>query len=81
MHCNLVDNNVSSASDIIDSCAVTSPFGSNLNYIAHVEKACKIRPGKYRELIITFNDQNLNVLNMQDPNILINLLIKFPPKV
>ena len=78
VRCNLVDNNVCATSDILDSFAITSSFGSNINYIAHIEKVCKIRPGKYRDLTITFNDQNLNTLYMQDPNILINLLIKFP---
>ena len=78
MRCNLVDNDVCSTSDIIDSFAITSTFGSNINYVAHIEKTCKVKPGKYRYLTISFNDQNFNVLNMQDPNILINLLIKFP---
>jgi hypothetical protein len=76
VRCSLVFNPVSSTTDILDSFAITSSFGSNINYSPPFEKAVKIRAGKYSQLTITLFDQSLNPLPNQDPNVLINLLIK-----
>ena len=76
MRCSLVDNMVTNPPDILDSMPITSTFGSNINYVPNFEKWIKIREGNYSQLILTFYDQNLNVLNMTDTNILVTLLIR-----
>jgi len=78
IRCNLIDNSVCIPSDVLDSIPITSEFGSNINYIVQIEKNVKIKAGLYNCMYITFSDQNFNALNMQDPNILINILIKIP---
>lgn len=77
VRCNLVENDISSTSDILDSFPITSTFGSNLNYIPISNNACKLKPGKFQNLVISFYDQNLNSINILDSNVLISLVIKF----
>jgi hypothetical protein len=76
VRCSLVNNSITSPSDIIDSIPITSAFGSNINYAPNFEKWIKIRPGNYSSFTITLYDQDLNLLEALDPNMLITLMIK-----
>jgi len=76
VRCSLVNNSIVSPSDIIDSFPINATFGSNINYEPSFEKWIKIRPGNYSSFTITLFDQDLNNLNVLDPNMLITLMIK-----
>ena len=78
VRCNLVDNSVTGNSDIMDSFPITTTYGSNLNYQSQIENWRKMKSGKYQNLTVYFQDQNLNPLRMLDNNVLITLLIRFP---
>jgi len=77
IRCSLVNNNISSATDIIDSFPINGTFGSNLNYLNNIEKWIKLSPGRYNNFIVTIQDQNLNDINILDNNILMNFIIRF----
>lgn len=76
IRCSLVNNNVSSQTDIIDAFPINGTFGSNLNYSNSIEKWIKLSPGKYNNFIVTIVDQNLNDISILDNNILINFIIR-----
>jgi hypothetical protein len=76
VRCSLVNNPVTSPSDIIDSLPIDSPFGANINYSPNFEKWIKLRPGNYSSFTVSLYDQNLNLLEVKDPNMLITLMIK-----
>ena len=76
VRCSLVDNTVISPSDIIDSFPINSTFGSNINYEPSFEKWVKIRAGSYSSFTVLLYDQDLNLLEIKDPNLLITLMIK-----
>lgn len=80
IRCNLVENNISTVNDILDSVPISSTFGSNILYQPLADNSVKIKKGTYSSLSITFSDQNFNTLYMNDPNILLSLLIRFPQK-
>lgn len=71
----LVDNEVGFPTDIVDSMAITSTFGSNINYVPPVLKWVKIASGIYQYFNITFVDQNLNSIYALDNNVCITLMI------
>ena len=75
IRCSLVNNNISSATDIIDAFPINGTFGSNLNYFNNIEKWIKINPGRYNNFIVSIQDQNLNDINILDNNILMNFII------
>ena len=77
IRCSLVNNNISSATDVIDSFPINGTFGSNLNYLNNIEKWIKLSPGRYNNFIVTIQDQNLNDINILDNNILMNFIIRF----
>lgn len=76
VRCSLVFNPTTTPTDILDTFSINSIFGANIQYLPTFEKAVSIRKGKYSQLVVTLFDQNLNPLPSQDPNVLINLLIK-----
>lgn len=78
VRCNLIENNVTMPSDVLDSFPITSTFGSNINYLPIADNTVKMKTGKFSNLIISFTDQNFNPLLANDPNVLISLLIHFP---
>ena len=81
VHCNLVNNNVVSPSDIIDAFQITdTTFGANINYAPSIEKFVKLTRGSYSSMIIYLTDQNNNPITLLDPNVLITLLFKKAPK-
>lgn len=71
----LVDNEVGFPTDIVDSMAITSTFGSNINYVPPVLKWVKMSSGIYQYFNITFVDQNLNSIYALDSNVCITLMI------
>lgn len=80
VRCNLVENNITMPSDILDSFAITSTFGSNIDYFPSTNHTAKLKQGKVSSLIISLFDENLNPLIANDPNVLISLSINFPKK-
>ena len=78
IRCNLVDNHISNQTDILDSFPITSTYGSNINYLPQKDNWIKIQSGRYNNLVVYLQDQNLNPLRMLDPNCLISLLIRTP---
>ena len=76
IRCNLVNNNAGFPTDILDSMPITGAFGTNINYVPNFEKWVSISSGTYYNLILSFQDQNLNTIQFNDTNILVNLLIK-----
>lgn len=74
--CNAVTNNVTSPSDILDSCAINASFGSNIIYDPAFEKFVALKDGVYSSLTITISDQNLNQIYSVDPNISMTLIIR-----
>ena len=78
VRCNLIENNVGYPSDILDSFPITSTFGSNINYLPSVANAVKLKVAKVDSLTVSFADQDLNPLVLNDPNVLIVLSINSP---
>ena len=76
LRCNIVNNECSSQSDILDTFNINSPFGSNISYNPSYEKWINIKAGSYSKLYLYFQDQNLNNITFNDSNVLISLLIK-----
>ena len=60
-------------SDILDSFAITSTFGSNINYLPNTNHTANLKQGKVSR-------ENLNPLIANDPNVLKSLSINFPKK-
>jgi len=77
IRCSLVNNGISNNSDIIDSFPINGSFGSNLNFFNNIEKWIKLNPGRYNNMFITIQDQNLNDINILDSNLLMNFIIRF----
>lgn len=78
VRCNLVENKITNNTDILDSFPITTTYGSNLNFEPQMEHWIKLRAGKYNNITVYFQDQDLNPLLMLDKNVLITLMIKFP---
>ena len=73
---NIVNNNVTMPSDIIDSIPINSAFGSNINYTPPFEKWVSIKAGVYNNLTVSFSDQNFNQVYAKDSNTTITLIIR-----
>ena len=80
MRCSIVKNTVASPNDILDSFPIQSgsAFGTNINYLPTIPRWVRVSAGNFSNFVITFTDQNLNLLASLDNNILITLLLKFP---
>ena len=76
LRCNIVNNECSSQSDILDTFNISTSFGSNIYYNPSYEKWINIKAGSYSKLYLYFQDQNLNNIAFNDSNVLISLLIK-----
>jgi hypothetical protein len=74
--CNLVNNNVSSQTDIVDSFAINGNFGSNLNFNNNIEKWIRLNSGRYYSFIVTIVDEKMRDIQILDNNILINFIIR-----
>ena len=78
VRCNLVENKITNNTDILDSFPIKNTYGSNINFEPQMEHWIKLKAGKYNNITVYFQDQNLNPLLMLDKNVLITLMIKFP---
>ena len=77
IRCNLLSNNIAMPSDILDTVPISATsFGYNLIYDPSFEKWITIRDGSYNSMTITFQDQNLNTIYANDPNLSMALLIR-----
>jgi len=76
IRCSLVNNNVSSQTDIIDAFAISGNFGRNLNFNNNIEKWIRLNAGRYSSFTVSIVDQNMNDIEILDSNILINFIIR-----
>ena len=76
VRCSIVNNKITSVTDILDSVPISSAFGYNINYSPSFERWVKVADGTYSNLTIAFSDQNLNTLYGRDSNVSITLLIR-----
>ena len=72
----LVNNNVTTPTDIMDGFPINTTFGSNITYDPAFEKWIKLKDGVYNSMTLTIVDQNLNTVVANDPNVAITLLIR-----
>ena len=80
MTCNLVDNNVSIPSNIMDSFNINSVFGGNITYSSNFQKYVSISTGRYQTMVVNLVDQNGNAIQANDYNILITLILSLGSK-
>jgi len=76
VRCNLVNNDCTTPTDILDTFPINANFGSLISYTPSYEKWIEIVSGSYHRLILYLQDQNLNQIIARDPNTSISLLIK-----
>ena len=72
----LVNNNVTTPTDIMDGFPINTTFGSNITYDPAFEKWIKLKDGVYNSMTLTIVDQNLNTVDANDPNVAITILIR-----
>lgn len=77
---NIVDNPVSSPTNLLDTFPINVAFGNNINYTPFHEKWISISAGRFTQMVISIIDQTFNAIQANDPNILISLLIRQPKK-
>ena len=78
IRCNVVDNAISNQPDILDSFTIgQTTFGTNIDYTPSFQKFVKIKSGTYSDFTFTIVDQNLNIVYLKDPNLLISILLDF----
>ena len=76
VRCNLLDNNITMPSDILDCVPINAQFGSNITYSPSFPKWIKIKDGIYNSMIISLTDQNFNTIYARDPNLILTLMIR-----
>lgn len=76
VNCNLVSNDVSASPSTIYSFSPNVTFGSNINVNVNEYAWIDVIPGSYTQFDITFTDQNYNQFQANDPNAIIQLLLK-----
>ena len=76
IRCSLVNNNVSSQTDVVDDFAINGDFGRNLNFNNNIEKWIKLNAGRYSSFTVSIVDQNMNDIQILDSNILINFIVR-----
>lgn len=80
LRCNILRNDVTVPSDILDNFPINATFGSNITYTPSFEKWIPISNGTYSNLALQMVDQNLNSIVANDSNVSITLLIRKRPK-
>ena len=82
VRCNIISNDVSMPSDILDSFGIPigSSFGSNIVFEPSFQRWVSIREGTYSSMVLTIQDQDFNDIKILDPNSVITLIIKYPKK-
>ena len=76
IRCSLVNNNVSSQTDVVDAFAINGDFGRNLNFNNNIEKWIKLNAGRYSSFTVSIVDQNMHDIQILDSNILINFIVR-----
>ena len=74
--CDIINNSVANDPNILDALAITTTYGSNINYCPNYNAGVSMKPGTQNTMNISFFDQNLNPLTMQDQNIFMSVMIK-----
>ena len=80
VHCDLVQNDISIPTDVLDNFPINATYGSNISYLPITDNSMKLKAGTYQSITISFTDQNFLPLLALDPNVSISLLIRFPSK-
>ena len=74
---NLCNNDCATPSDILDTFSLSgASFGSNIVYTPSYEKWINCSYGVFNSFFVYFQDQNLNRIQSNDPNVLISLLLR-----
>jgi hypothetical protein len=81
VRCTLVDNFVGAIPDILEIIPITSAFGSNINFGNFNQTFVKLKSGQYKNFTISLCDQNFNPIQIQDPNMLLELIIELGTNV
>jgi hypothetical protein len=76
IQCSIVNNNYDVASKTLYSFSPNTTYGSNINIAPSAFAWINIFEGSYDILDLTFTDQNYQRMNILDPNICIQVLIK-----
>jgi hypothetical protein len=72
---NISDNEVSVPSNILDIIPIYGSFGGNIHYESKLNKKISLKQGTYNNIIFNLLDDDLNLLPILDPNIILNFLI------
>ena len=78
VRCNLVNNNATAPTDVVDTFYPNTTFGSNIVYEPYYEKWVDVVSGTYNNIYIYLQDQDGNQIYARDSNVLISLLLKAP---
>lgn len=81
VRCSIVDNKITTPSDIVDSFPINTTFGSNIIYTPQTERYVKLSSGTFSNFTISLVDENFNIINSLDKNVLITLLFRFPKSI
>lgn len=74
---NLCNNDCATPSDILDTFSLSgASFGSNITYTPSYEKWINCSYGTFNSFFVYFQDQNLNRIQSNDPNVLISILLR-----
>ena len=73
---NIIDNDAGFPTDVLDTMAITSSFGTNINYSPPSLKWVKCTAGTFQSFEIYFCDQNYNQIIALDNNVCISILLK-----
>jgi len=73
---NIVNNNVGNPTDILDSFAINSTFGANINYTPAFAKWVTVADGTYSQFTITLFNELLQPIIAQDNRSLFTMLIR-----
>ena len=73
--CNLINNNYSVPNNLLYSFSPQSSFGSQFTISPYFPAYININPGQYQSITLKLLDQNLLPVALQDPNIVIQLVI------
>ena len=75
MTCNLCDSKFNNVPDILCQIPINEKFGNLISMNNSQSQQINIRDGNYNNIIIQLWDQNYNMLQMQDPELIVTLLI------
>jgi hypothetical protein len=77
VRCNMISNGCTTPDDILDVIPIAnSIYGDDVIYEPSFQKWIALKNGVYSNFFIYFQDQNYNPIPVQDPNIVVSMLIK-----